>query len=48
VEIISFTFCHPERSGLIREANKPAESKDPYSLDRKPLLERSTYHAAGT
>jgi len=23
--------CHPERSGMIREATRPAESKDPYS-----------------
>jgi error-prone DNA polymerase len=27
--------CHPERSSLIREANQPAESKDPY-LSTKP------------
>jgi hypothetical protein len=28
--------CHPERSSKIREANRAAESKDPYALiDRR-------------
>ena len=30
------TGCHPERSSKIREANRAAESKDPYALiDRR-------------
>jgi protein ImuB len=42
--------CHPERSRLIRKANRPAESKDPYllsglsrpSLSRSPMLGNSS------
>ncbi len=37
-------LCHPERSGMSREANRPAESKDPYSrqghLDERPSHDR--------
>ncbi len=34
VEIAKSVQCHPERSRTMREANRPAESKDPYSSQR--------------
>jgi len=43
---IFLTRCHPERSEIIREADDPAESKDPYSLNRTDAEARKVASSA--
>jgi error-prone DNA polymerase len=47
VEIAKPVQCHPERSRTMREANRPAESKDPYSSPkawRESVDEGANFH----
>jgi hypothetical protein len=37
--------CHPERSGLVREAKQPAESKDPLPAGAKSGVSGSSHVA---